>query len=172
LGSPTDPNLYYGPALVYLDNGEYMIYDINCSDSDAANYGMKAVVVPDGNNDARLRISYYNGVTEQEVEVGELVYTTDDIGGQDSETSEITFNIFAGKGYLKWYVSFDMYFNLVELKLYYKNPLQMNNCDDVYLYKYNYVSDYKKNCRVDEGDLLQFANRWAVCYSPDPNECP
>jgi hypothetical protein len=172
---PCDVN-YSGPILYYLDNGEYMITDINCDDADAGVYTINAGVVPVGDNDASLLISYYNGATEQEIEIATLTYDNpggiNSTAGQYQSTTSATFNIFAGPGYLKWQPT-TPYFNLVEFKLYnISTPPDMPDCDAVYYYHYNYLSDYQKNCRVDAADLLYLLNHWVECYDPNTANCP
>lgn len=171
---PCEPFDYVGPIVTYLDSSDSMIYDINCSESDAGYYGLRAIVVQDGNNDAGLIAHYYNDATGQEIELGDMAYSNaNGSNGEAVETSAVEFNIFAGKGYLRWSLGNDIYFNLAGLELYnIQVPPQMDDCDDVYFYKYNYLSDYVKNCRVDEDDLLKIVENWVSCYDPNTANCP
>jgi hypothetical protein len=173
IASNVEPN-YSGPALFYLDASEYMIYDFHCSDSNAGKYYIEADIIPVGENDASLLIYYYNGVTEQEIEIGQLTYTN--LGGVEGRLqptdTPLEFNIFAGEGYIKWLLGPQRFFNLVDLRLYYSDELDMQTCDDVYFYKYNYASDYAKNCKVDYDDLYRITSNWVQCYDPDTENCP
>jgi hypothetical protein len=171
---PGDGN-YIGPLLAYLDNGEYLLFDINCTQE--GRYTMDANVVPfDDDTDANMTIYYGNDAVEGEVEVGHLAFTAQAPGfGRKlvATDNQITFNIFEGTGYLK--VAFGngyLYSDLVNLNLWWSSlGLNMPDCAAVQQYHYDYVSDYTGDCRVGTEDLDLVTEHWVECYSPDANDC-
>jgi hypothetical protein len=166
-----DPN-YSGPALSYLDNTEYLIFDIACSDGNDGLYSISAYVVPVGTNSASMSVYYYNDAVEEEMGVGTLSYTNGGEAGEElHQTNELTFNIFKGSGYLK--VAYrTIYYNLVDVNMYnVDTPPAMPDCNEVYKYKYNYGGDFTEDCHVNNDDLDMITEHWAECYSVDGNDC-
>jgi len=172
----TDENV---PAVMYLDGGEYMEYDIYVADGNDGNYQIDAYVnIANGECD-NLYVSIDG------VELGSLrfirgqtgipadnqfywTYETPGFAGEGFIHQSVTCYIFKGNHTFKWRVGGLQGFNLAKFKFNYVGPLDVD-CNDVKFYHLNYPSDFTGDCHVDFEDFAVMADNWAYCYDLDLN---
>ena len=78
-----------------------------------------------------------------------------------------------GSHTFKWaHIGGEYGYNISHFKFEYEGEVEMNDCNDVYLYGFNYAGDLTGDCRVDVNDFALLVEDWLNCYNPDPNVCP
>jgi len=155
----------------YLNNDEYMIYDI----------------IVDSDNDGTYYISAYVLTSQTDQDATMMMYLDDDIclgvlykayadTGTFDPTDKVKVQLFEGEHTLTWVSETDIYFDIDRFKLERLagapgDDPNFVNCDEVYQYHYDYENDFDGDCDVDANDLAYITENWLTCYSQDPNDC-
>lgn len=154
------------PAVFYLDLGEYMEYDITVDNANEGSYDIQAYIRTPEGGDNNLDIYF------DDMFLGTL-YLSGTYTNFRLTTNWVTVNLFEGNHTVKWVCTGpEIYFDISSLKFWYAGEVEMNDCNDVYKYHFNYQGDITGDCHVDANDLALIVDDWLNCYSPDPTECP
>ncbi|MCK5564928.1 MAG: carbohydrate-binding protein [Planctomycetes bacterium] len=152
----------YGPdigsVVFYLDEGEYMEYDIAV---DAANQGLYEITANVGTEWGPANLSLYlDGVLH-----GTLTFPQ--TGDKTiNATNAATVNLFEGNHTLKWAAeTSQIYFNVVELKIVYLGDISLTDCAELSGYPDQVlIGDINNDCRVGLDDLLLLTSEWTENY--------
>jgi hypothetical protein len=152
-----------GGTVNYLDQGEYMVYDITVGPGQEGQYSLAARVQTNIDNNAANLTMYLDG---KAIPGGTLTYPAD-MSGAFNLTNTVTINLFEGSHTLKWAAeTSNIYFNIASLYPVYMGPISFASCDEVFFYGLNLPGDANKDCRVDLTDLLLIAAEWTNDYNP------
>ncbi len=157
---PPDTFSSYG-YVVYLDNGEYMKYDITMNDVNEGEYAIYAAV------DVRDYDADFLEVSLDDIMLGTLSAPfTPPPPVTLNETNRVYVNIFEGSHTFKWRLTDMAYFNLAYFVFERVGPINISDCNDIYMYGFNYEGDLDGDCHVDFNDLKVITDDWLDCYSP------
>jgi hypothetical protein len=154
----------YGPdqggAIYFIDNGEYMEYDIWIDEAYEGQYALSADV---GTQWGPAEMTVY--LKDKTGSLGTLTAPQQASGVH--ETTAVTVNLLAGLHTIKWAAeSNNIFFDLVRLKLNYLGPVVLTDCAEVKAYGLQPAGDINGDCRVDMMDLEALAAEWTESNDP------
>lgn len=162
---------HFGPdgndtRVVYIDNGEYMEYDITVDEANEGRYDVNAWV-----NTFYDRCRNLN-VYLDDIWLGLLIYEDDSTAyppDYDIEpTSSVSVNLFKGSHTFKWaHIGYNYGYDISHFRFTRTGEVIMNDCNDVYTYGLNYTGDLNGDCRVDYNDLTLIIDNWLINYDPN-----
>jgi len=166
--TPFGPDTYAG-TVGYIDEGEFVGYDINVSDANKGRYLISLDVNTATQYRANpLRIFLDDKVLGDVCDMNLFAYT--------GKTTDIQANLFKGSHTIKWQLPFQGFggstgFNVVDVNFTRIGSFTMSDCNEVGFYGYNYPADLSSNCIVGLEDLALAVDNWLICNNPDPNGC-
>jgi hypothetical protein len=165
-----------GDSVFYLDSGEFMTYDLTVDVNNAGEYKIGAQVMGFEDNPCTLRIylddDIYLGDINDTTTGVDWMFTTGSAGPKADGAGMVSCNLFEGDHTITWRLTGDIYFDVNNLFLDRIGDVNMANCDDVYFYQLDYVSDYVQDCSVDAEDLALIVDHWVECFDPNEDNCP
>lgn len=163
---PDVNNLY----VFYIDDGEYMKYDITVDEANQGRYDILAWVNTQWEYCTNLNVyldDIWLGVLKLEED------STAEPPNYDPTQNSVSVNLFKGSHTFKWaHIGTGYGYNISSFTFTRTGDVIMNDCNDVYTYGLNYAGDFNGDCRVDERDLALIVDNWLVCYDPNANNCP
>jgi hypothetical protein len=167
---------HFGPDVnelyvFYIDDGEYMKYDITVDEANKGRYDILAWVNTGSEYCTNLNVyldDIWLGVLKLEEDS-----TTDPPYYYDPTQNSVSVNLFKGSHTFKWaHIGGGYGYNISSFTFTRTSDVIMNDCNDVYTYGLNYAGDFNGDCHVDEKDLALIVDNWLVCYDPNANNCP
>lgn len=148
----------------YLDNGEYMEYDITVDDANVGRYDIAAWVNTENEYCTNLN-AYLDGIW-----LGKLILEQDSTAYPPDydPTSSVSVNLFKGNHTFKWaHLGYNYGYNISRFTFDRTGDVIMNDCNDVYTYGLNYAGDLTGDCHVDYNDLALIIDNWLANYDPN-----
>ncbi len=164
-----DEEQHFGPDgnsvyVFYLDDGEYMEYDITVDDANVGRYSIKAWVNTQWEYCTNLNVYL------DDIWLGKLILEEDSTAYPPDfdPTSSVSVNLFKGSHTFKWaHIGGGYGYDISKFKFTRTGDVIMNDCNDVNTYGLNYAGDLTGDCRVDEKDLALIVDNWLIYYDPN-----